>query len=223
MPEAGLQVPEPTLPPPPSAGREDYDKLAHFGGMKPGEPYFLIVGHDAVSGPAVRAWAALAFAAGVDVAQVEAALQQADRLDAFQPKKLPDADHLALEERKQLAYAFSRRAWNARTDCADSRLMLAEERAIKAALMRAQPLIAHVLDGPADGLAEAISGLRHLDTVLRAWRAASADLGDVVRLIVQKALQAVHDDRPYANVVDELTAEAVAGLAHLPFVREPAQ
>ncbi|MET3665949.1 hypothetical protein [Caulobacter sp. 1776] len=132
-----------------NAGRHDYDQLVRFRQIQPGEPYFLIRGQDAVAGDAVRAWASLARTAGAPSAIVEQALQQADRLDAWPTKKTPDADHLTDAEQKQLAYALSRRAWHAREDSADVKVMLAEERAISAALGRLRPLLNDLLENGA--------------------------------------------------------------------------
>lgn len=117
-----------------AAGRADYDQMAHFRGLKSGEPWFLIRGQDLVAGDAARAWAAIAAAAGAPIAVVEQALRQADKLDAWPTKKLPDAGHIDRNEQKQLEYAFGRRAWDARTDVTTSpRLLLAERRALDGA------------------------------------------------------------------------------------------
>ena len=64
----------------PEAGRTDYNELIRFTQLQPGEPYFFIRARDAASGPAVRAWAALALQKGAPAALVESALQQADAL-----------------------------------------------------------------------------------------------------------------------------------------------
>ena len=55
------------------------------------EPVFLIRGQDIVGGEAVRAWADLAEKAGASADIVKAARDHAARMDAWQPKKVPDA------------------------------------------------------------------------------------------------------------------------------------
>lgn len=98
-----------------NAGRSDYsNRLKGFRQIRPGEPMFLILGHDLVSGPAVRHWAVLAQEAGSPPAVIEQALQQGDAMDRFGEKKVPDADHLSLAEARHLEYQLGRRAWNAR-------------------------------------------------------------------------------------------------------------
>jgi hypothetical protein len=167
----------------PEAGRSDYQELIRFRQLAPGEPYFFIRGRDAVSGDAVRAWCALAYAAGAPRALIESALRQADAIDAWPDKHVPDADHLNRAEAQQLDYEFGRRAWEARTDCADPKVMLAEERAIADALGRVRPLLAQLfqhgeeVDGafvfrpPVDELGrptcDPLGGLRRLETILR--------------------------------------------------------
>lgn len=54
------------------------------------EPVFLIRGQDLVGGEAVRAWAALAEKAGASPDILKAARDHAARMDAWQPKKVPD-------------------------------------------------------------------------------------------------------------------------------------
>lgn len=169
----------------PEAGRPDYDQLIEFRQAKsPGEPYFVIFAHDGLSAAAVRAWAALAHEAGVPIAQVESALQQADAMDAWADKRLPNADHLTAKQQQQLTYQFGRRAWRAREDSHDTRIMFAEERAIAAALGRVRPLLsaffelAEVLPGGSviyappktwkdDPALDPLTGLRRLEAVLR--------------------------------------------------------
>jgi hypothetical protein len=169
----------------PDAGRSDYNAAAHFTQLQPGEPYFLIRGRDLLSGPAVRAWAALAHEALAPMAIVETALQQADAMDSWPDQKLPDACHLTNAEVLHLTYQLERRAWNAAADSADPRIMLAEERAYRQVLGRIQPLLTILFAGgewdgdsfvfkrprgedgqPIPGPCP-IEGLRRLSTVLR--------------------------------------------------------
>jgi hypothetical protein len=60
----------------------------------------------------VREWAALALERGVDTAVIEQALRQADRIEAWPVKKVPDASRIPADDAKQLRYAYSRRVWN---------------------------------------------------------------------------------------------------------------
>jgi hypothetical protein len=55
------------------------------------EPVFLIRGQDIVGGEAVRAWADLAEKAGASADILRAARDHAARMDAWRPKKVPDA------------------------------------------------------------------------------------------------------------------------------------
>lgn len=72
-------------------GRPDYDvnfpPLATAG---PGEPTFVIRAQDAASGPALRAYAAIAEELGADPELVASARAHAQRMDEWRPKKLPD-------------------------------------------------------------------------------------------------------------------------------------
>lgn len=54
------------------------------------EPVFLIRGQDAVSGDAVRAWAALAHERGASPDIVRVAIEHAAKMDAWPKKKTPD-------------------------------------------------------------------------------------------------------------------------------------
>lgn len=110
------------------SGRDDYDRLIRFTQLEPGEPYFFLRGRDRVAGAAVRAWAAFAYKAGVPAAIVESALQQADRLDAWPTKRLPDADHLDRQEIQALEYQLARRAWNHRVALTPNETVLLAER-----------------------------------------------------------------------------------------------
>lgn len=56
----------------------------------PNEPVFVIRGQDLVSGDAVRAWAQLAKDKGAATDIIQSALEHADRMDAWRPKRLPD-------------------------------------------------------------------------------------------------------------------------------------
>ncbi|MDB5447608.1 MAG: hypothetical protein JWQ97_2925 [Phenylobacterium sp.] len=137
----------PAEAPKPDAGRSDYNASARFTQLQPGEPYFLIRGRDALAGPAVRAWAALAHHQLAPMAIVEQALQQADAMDAWPDKHLPDASHLSDDEVLQLAFQLERRAWHARADSADPKIMLAEERAIGVVMGRLRPVLSVLFEG----------------------------------------------------------------------------
>lgn len=54
------------------------------------EPVFLIRGQDVVSGDAVRAWADLAEAIGADPEIIKIARMQAEKMDSWPKKKIPD-------------------------------------------------------------------------------------------------------------------------------------
>jgi len=170
----------------PNSGRDDYNAAAHFTQLEPGEPYFLIRGRDKIGAQAVRAWASIAYEAMAPMAIIETALKQADAIDAWPVKKLPDAGHLSDDVCLQLAFELERRAWNARSDCTDARLMLAEERALSAAMGRLRPVLSVLFAGltknedgsytftmPRDDFGlerdwpHPIENLRRLSTVLR--------------------------------------------------------
>lgn len=120
---------EPKPAPAPTSGREDYDQLVKVQTLGPGEPFFLVRAQDALSAALVRAYAELLFNAGGSPALVESALQLADRMDAYRPKKLPDADHMSPAEQTRQAWALEQRAWRARDDVADpKRMLLAQQR-----------------------------------------------------------------------------------------------
>jgi hypothetical protein len=123
-----------------AAGRADYDQLVDFKGLAEGEPYFMLRGQDALAGDTIRAWAMLAGQQQVPLPVLEQALRQADRLDAWPAKKLPDADHIAEAEQRQLVYCLDRRAWNAREDVLDVRFYLAERRGYAQAVAELQPV-----------------------------------------------------------------------------------
>ena len=119
-----------------NAGRPDLDATLKIPTLVPGEPVFILRGKDALAAATVRAWAVLAKQNGVPVAVVEQALRQADAMEAWEPKGLPDADHLGAEEQKQLAYQHSRRAWRAQDGVAGTELILAEQRGYDAAMAK---------------------------------------------------------------------------------------
>ena len=100
----------------PVSGRPDYDEMIKVRTLKAGEPYFVVRGQDRLSGEVVRTYAELLFRAEASPALVESALQLADAMDAFGPKKLPDADHLSEAEQTQLAWQLENRAWKAREE-----------------------------------------------------------------------------------------------------------
>jgi hypothetical protein len=135
-----------------NSGRDDYDQLFKAQHLKPGESTFVIRAQDSVSADAVRAYASLLYRACDEktlpsrIPLIESALQQADRLDAWAEKKLPDADHLKPDQAQQLTYHFGRRAWSAAPDCADLRMMFAEERALATAFSRLRPLLKQLFE-----------------------------------------------------------------------------
>lgn len=110
------------------AGRADYDEMIKVRSLHPGEPFFVVRAQDEGAGDTVRAWCAIDFAKGAPLALIEQGLQQADAIDAFGPKKVPDADHLTDAEQKQLVYQLERRAWNRRNDSPTEALLLAHVR-----------------------------------------------------------------------------------------------
>lgn len=182
-------------------GRPDLDALVQVKSLPANAPTFMLLPQDPLAGPTARVWAALAYAEGVSPAVVESALQQADALDQWPDKKLPDGSHLSPAEVKQLTYALGRRAREAMTDCEDPRIMLAEERAIVDALGRVRPLLAMMFqrmewqdDGSIlyqplrdkDGRAIPdphcpITGLQRLEAVLRATAPAEEELHPLVK------------------------------------------
>jgi hypothetical protein len=111
-----------------AAGRPDLDHLLKASHIPAGEPIFYLRARDPAAFDGCLAWAAKARALGVPIAVIEQGLRQADAIAAWPTKKLPGADHLEAPERLQLEYQFSRRAWHARDDSADLKIMLAERR-----------------------------------------------------------------------------------------------
>lgn len=132
-------------------GRPDLDAMLQVRSIPAGEPTFLLRGQDKVGHAAVRAWAALAKFEGAPDCLVEAALQQADEMQAWPVKKVPGADHLDRLTCLQLEYELSRRAWrgalSAVTDPAPpgplvfaGPLLLADRRGFDAAQPRVREL-----------------------------------------------------------------------------------
>lgn len=111
-----------------NTGRSDYDHMIKMSRLEPGEPVFVIRARDRVSAATVRAWAALAHRAGSPDALIEQALAQADAMEAWPQKQVADANHLSEAEAQRLAFALSRRAWNARTQARPSPAELLAER-----------------------------------------------------------------------------------------------
>ncbi len=143
-----LVSPSPAAPPEPTSGREDYDAAMSFQGMAPGEPWFLLKGHDLVAARVVRAYAAAIAEEGADPAMVESALQLADKIDAFPDKRLVDADHLTPPAAAQLRYQFGRRAQLAAGDAErDVGILLAEERAHLVLISRLRPTLRTLFEG----------------------------------------------------------------------------
>jgi hypothetical protein len=126
------------------AGRRDYDFTTRVGTAAPGEPYFVIRGSDVVAGEVIRVWAALAAERGTPPEALELALQQADAIERWPVKKVPDGPDLSENERKQLRYEHGRRAWNARAQVASEYPMLAEKLATDAIAGKLRPLLAEL-------------------------------------------------------------------------------
>jgi len=71
--------------------RADYDRIQDPAGLIPAdEPVFLLRAQDKVAARTVRFWAQMVEAHGGDPAIILAARAQADRMDAWPKKKLPD-------------------------------------------------------------------------------------------------------------------------------------
>jgi hypothetical protein len=113
---------------PASAGRADYSAMIKISTIPADEPIFPLRAQDENGADTVRDWVTRSARAGVSTATLEQAMRQADAMDAWPTKKLPDDGHLTGHERKQLAFAYQRRAWNARMDSLDVRVALAQER-----------------------------------------------------------------------------------------------
>lgn len=71
--------------------RADYNRIQDPAGLIPDdEPVFLLRGQDALAAKHVRDWAEHAELRGASPEIVKAARDQADRMDAWPKKKLPD-------------------------------------------------------------------------------------------------------------------------------------
>lgn len=95
------------------AGRSDLDAMLKISSVPANEPVFLLRAQDFDAEETVHDWVARAHRRGVDVAVLEQALRQADRMHLWPTKKAPDAGHLGAGERNRLEHAFDRRAWRA--------------------------------------------------------------------------------------------------------------
>jgi len=162
------------------SGRADYDRLINFTQLDPGEPFFFVRGRDVNAGATVRAWAALASKRGAPAAIIESALQQADRLDDWATKKLPDADHLSAEQQRQLEYQLLRRAWSHRVaHVPNDAILLAEARGAAAAVARerhADQLLVDLVEVLGPVLARSTAGKDEIDRVTHALRRVREDL-----------------------------------------------
>lgn len=121
------------------SGRADYNEMIKIRSLHAGESYWFARAQDDLSGPNCRDYASRLYAAYRErfpdempvqvLAHIELVLQQADRLDAFSPKKLPDIDEPPGTTFQQLAFQLSRRDWAAGIDAApDGALQAAERR-----------------------------------------------------------------------------------------------
>jgi len=126
-------------------GRADLDAVLRLQTIPSDEPTFVLRAQDQVAADAVRSWAALYLAEGGSEAVAESALQQAQAMEDWKVKKLPDDDHWTIDERRHLIYLFNQRAYRARGDDADLRIRLAEQRSYS--LARSQ--MRAFLKGPA--------------------------------------------------------------------------
>ncbi len=89
-------------------GRADLDAMLRVTSIPEDEPAFLLRGQDRYAAAAVRDWAQRVLAGGGPVALVEAALCQADEIEAWPIKKAPDIE-LPIAQVKQLEYQHRRR------------------------------------------------------------------------------------------------------------------
>ena len=84
--------------------RSDYDNVQEITTngttrrIPADEPVFLIRGQDALGAAVVRKWASLAARAGVAGDMVAAALEHADKMEAWPVKKMPDAPAAAVND-----------------------------------------------------------------------------------------------------------------------------
>lgn len=127
-------------------GRTDYDSLFTQGGLAPGEPVFIIRGRDMVAGDAIRAYADLAYQAGAPSEALELALQQADAVDRWPEKKVPDGPRLDENECKQLRNALGRRAWTFRAVIESQFPLLADKLAADAVASKVRPAIIALIE-----------------------------------------------------------------------------
>ena len=125
-----------------NAGRNDYNHSIRMSQTLPGEPVFILKGHDPDAADTVRDYARRARDRGAPLALVESALQQADEMEAFPEKRAPDASHLSDDEQKQLAYQLSRRAWAERGPSPSLQELLAEKRGADAVVSQFRPILA---------------------------------------------------------------------------------
>ena len=71
--------------------REDYQRIQDPSGKIPvDEPVFLIRGQDVLGASILRIYAHLASAEGVSSEMIKLTLMQADRMDVWERKKVPD-------------------------------------------------------------------------------------------------------------------------------------
>lgn len=117
------------------SGRADLDQLVRITHLVPGEPSFYVRGRDPAAFDAVLGWARKSRELGTPIAVIESGLRQGDALRRWPDKRLPDVDSITDAERKQLEYAHSRRAWNAREwNTGPEAVLLAERRGWDAAM-----------------------------------------------------------------------------------------
>lgn len=90
-------------------GRTDLDAMLKVSSIPATEPVFVIRAQDSSSGDTVRSWAGHARSRGAPAEVLEQALQQADRMDAWPIKKVPDSEHLVEHQAQNLRYEFQRR------------------------------------------------------------------------------------------------------------------
>lgn len=124
-----------------ATGRSDYDASVKLATLRPEEPIFVLRAGDAVAADAVRGWASLAHAKGAPVEAIELALQQADRMDAWPLKKVPNGPDLEDHEAKQLRYQHSRRAWRSQTAPPPIGEVLAQQLGRDAVLGQLRPIV----------------------------------------------------------------------------------
>ena len=147
-------------------GRTDYDQIVRFRSIPSDEPTFTLRAQDSVGAPAVRAYVQLAQTAGADSAFLELASAQADAMEAWPTKKLPDVD-LDEPARRNLTYVWSRRQWNGGKQTAEA---MAEARGHALGLAADEQARRRILDADRNG-----------DYLLACWTGAATP--DVVRWI----------------------------------------